>query len=109
MSSDDQTRGLGLAIPLASALIALSFLTYTALQTVEMVNARNSLSHMKASQESTVKQARALRQQLQALAGATAQLANDGDAPAQKVVDEMAKQGIKLKPTPSSQAQQKSK
>jgi hypothetical protein len=39
-----------------------------------------------------------LRQQLQALAGQTAELANGGDAAAKDVVEEMRKQGFTLAP-----------
>jgi hypothetical protein len=48
------------------------------------------------SQEPTVQQAIKLRQQLQTLAGKTAELAAAGDAGAKSVVDQLKRQGVTL-------------
>lgn len=97
MAGSDETKGMGLAVPLATVILALSFLLFAAFQTYEQVHNQAALAKVKATQEASVKQARSMRQQLGKIAGQTAQLADEGDAGARKVVEAMAKQGIELK------------
>jgi hypothetical protein len=108
MAASEETKGIGLAVPLASALVALSFLLFTVFQTIEQVHNQATLSKVKTSQETSVKQGQTLRQQLQTIAGQTAQLADAGNAGARKVVEEMAKQGIGLKAPQAQSGEPKS-
>jgi hypothetical protein len=56
------------------------------------------LADLRRSQEPTVQEATKLRQQLEALAGRTAQLAAEGNEGAKTVVDQMKRQGVTLSP-----------
>ncbi|HLB98187.1 MAG TPA: hypothetical protein VJK90_11015, partial [Acetobacteraceae bacterium] len=68
------------------------------LQTVQLVREHSALLAFRTSQQANVDAGEKLRQQLQALAGQTAELANGGDAAAKDVVEEMRKQGFTLSP-----------
>jgi hypothetical protein len=56
------------------------------------------LAEQKRLQEPTVQEATKLRQQLEALAGKTAQLAAEGNESAKAVIDQMKRQGVMLTP-----------
>ena len=84
--------GLGLPI----VLVVVSLFVLMAFETGEAIHDRGALSELRRSQEATVQEAIKLRQQLETLAGKTAQLAAQGDESAKTVVDEMKRQGIAL-------------
>lgn len=83
-------------------LLALALCTMAVTQTVSLVTDRENLAAVRASQEATVQESLKLRQQLAALAGKTAQLAEQGDAAARAIVEDMRKQGIALNPPNAS-------
>jgi hypothetical protein len=80
------------------SLIAVSFFGLMTFETGYAIHDRGALSDQRRSQESSVQEAIKLRQQLETLAGKTAQLAADGDESAKTVVDQMKRQGIALTP-----------
>jgi hypothetical protein len=84
----------GLPPPLI--LVILSFFVLMAFETGQAIHDRGALADVRAGQESAVEQAVKLRQQLQALAGKTAELAAAGDAAAKRIVDQMKRQGVTL-------------
>ena len=86
--------GLGLPI----ILVVVSLFALMAFETGETIHGRDALSDLRRSQEPTVQEAIKLRQQLETLAGKTAQLAAEGDEGAKTVVDQMKKQGVNLNP-----------
>ena len=86
----------GLQLPVTLAVVALFVLM--AFETAEAIHDRGALADLLRSQETTVQEAIKLRQQLEALAGKTAQLATDGDEGAKTVVDQMKRQGVTLNP-----------
>jgi hypothetical protein len=86
----------GLEIPVI--LIAVSLFVLMAFETFQAVHDRGALADLQRSQESTVQEAIKLRQQLETLAGRTAQLAAEGDEGAKTVVDQMKRQGVNLSP-----------
>lgn len=94
-SSDPAGRS---RLHLAVAILATAFFLMVGFQTVQLLRERDNLLAMRVSQEPTLQQAAKLRQQIDTLVGKTAQLANDGDAGARTVVDDLRRQGITLKP-----------
>ena len=86
----------GLWLPVI--LVVLSLFVLLAFETFEAIHDRSALADLRSSQEPTVQEAVKLRQQLESLAGKTAQLATEGDEGAKTVVDQMKKQGVNLNP-----------
>ena len=86
----------GLWLPVI--LVVLSLFVLMAFETFEAIHDRGALADLRRSQEPTVQEAVKLRQQLELLAGKTAQLAAEGDEAAKTVVDQMKKQGVNLNP-----------
>ena len=84
----------GLGLPVSLAVVALFVLM--AFETAEAIHDRGALADLRRSQEPAVQEAIKLRQQLESLAGKTAQLAAEGDEGAKTVVDQMKRQGVNL-------------
>jgi len=77
-------------------LVIASFFVLIAFETGYAIHDREALADQRRSQESIVQEGIKLRQQLEMLAGKTAQLAADGDEGAKNVVDQMKRQGVTL-------------
>ena len=90
--SDRAVSGLELPV----ILVAVSLFVLMAFETFQAVHDRGALADLRRSQEPTVQEAIKLRQQLETLAGRTAQLAAEGDEGAKTVVDQMKRQGVNL-------------
>ena len=86
----------GLELPVILVVVALFVLM--AFETFQAIHDRGALADLRRSQEPTVQEAVKLRQQLETLAGRTAQLAAEGDEGAKTVVDQMKRQGVNLSP-----------
>jgi hypothetical protein len=86
--------GLGLPI----LLVVVSLFVLMAFETGETIHDRGALADLRNSQEPTVQEAIKVRQQLELLAGKTAELAAQGDEGAKTVVDQMKRQGVTLNP-----------
>ena len=86
----------GSDVPLA--LLALAFCLMLVFQMVQLVRQSQSLATVAANQESPLQEAARLRQAADALASDIVQLAQQGNTNAKQVVDEMARQNIKLHP-----------
>jgi hypothetical protein len=86
----------GLELPII--LVVLSLFVLMAFETAEAIHDRGALADLRRSQETAVQEAIKLRQQLETLAGRTAQLAAEGDEGAKTVVDQMKRQGVNLSP-----------
>jgi len=84
----------GMALPVLLVVVALFVLM--AFETFQAIHDRGALADLQRSQEPTVQEAIKLRQQLETLAGRTAQLAAEGDEGAKTVVDQMKRQGVNL-------------
>lgn len=84
----------GLSPPLV--LVVLSVFVLMAFETGQAIRDRTVLADLLRAQQPSIEQAAKLRQQLQTLAGKTAELAAGGDAGAQAVVDQMKAQGVTL-------------
>jgi hypothetical protein len=90
----DSRRGNRSPAPLI--LVVVSLFVLMAFETGQAIRDRGALADVIRAQQPTVEQAVKLRQQLQNLAGKTAELAAAGDAGAQSVVDQMKTQGVAL-------------
>ena len=77
-------------------LVIASFFVLIAFETGYAIHDREALADQRRSQEPIVQEGIKLRQQLEMLAGNTAQLAADGDEGAKNVVDQMKRQGVTL-------------
>ena len=93
----DSVEG-GLVAQLPLVLVVLSMFVLVLSQTVQAIRDHGSLSEFLQGQEQTLQEATKLRQQLELLAGKTAQLAASGDAGAKNVVETMKRQGVTLSP-----------
>jgi hypothetical protein len=79
-------------------LVVVSLFVLIGFETFQAIHDRGALADLRRSQEPTVQEAIKLRQQLETLAGRTAQLAAEGDEGAKTVVDQMKRQGVTLSP-----------
>ena len=96
LGRESERAGSGLELPVI--LITVSLFVLMALETFQAIHDRGALADLRRSQEPTVQEAIKLRQQLETLAGRTAQLAAEGDEGAKTVVDQMKRQGVTLSP-----------
>jgi hypothetical protein len=96
LGRESDRAGSGLELPVI--LVAVSLFVLMAFETFQAVHDRGALADLRRSQEPTVQEAIKLRQQLETLAGRTAQLAAEGDEGAKTVVDQMKRQGVNLSP-----------
>lgn len=94
----DQGANAGLIAQLPVLLAVLSLFTLVLFQTIQAIRDHAGLSELRSGQEPTLVEATKVRQQLELLAGKTAQLAVGGDAGAKSVVETMRRQGVTLSP-----------
>ena len=90
-----------LALPVLIGLVA--FALFLLFQTSQILRERGLLSNAYQSQDTPLQESNKARQQLESIAQKTAELASKGNANAQAVINEMARQGIKIdtkKPAP---------
>lgn len=81
-------------------VLATAFLIATAFRTERLIQQRIELGAFRSAQEPAVQQGQKVRAQLDQLADATARLAAAGDANAEAIIEEMARQGVTLRPKP---------
>ncbi len=93
----------GPRIELAVAVLALAFFLAVLFQSVQLWRERSSMNQIYQNQEQVLPDVLKLRDQVNSLAGDVAQLAQTGDAAAKQVTDDMARQGVALRP-PSTPA-----
>lgn len=79
-------------------LVVVTFFALMAFETGYAIHDRGALADQRRAQEPSVQEGIKLRQQLETLAGKTAQLAADGDEGAKAVADQMKRQGVTLTP-----------
>jgi hypothetical protein len=93
--NDLDGRGMG-SWWLPVILVVFAFFVLLAFETGYAIHDRQALADQHRSQEQAVQEALKLRQQLEAIAGKTAQLAAEGDEGAKAVVDQMKRQGVNM-------------
>lgn len=86
----------GERLPLPLILVVVAVFILMAFDTLQAIRDHSALAELMRSQQPTVEQAVKLRQQLQTLAGKTAELAAAGDPGAKAVVEQMKAQGVTL-------------
>jgi hypothetical protein len=96
VASSTGSGGQAGELSLPVILVVVSLFVLMAFETGQAIHDRSALQDLRRSQETTVQEAVKLRQQLQTLAGKTAELAASGDPGAQGVVDQMKRQGVTL-------------
>jgi len=87
----------GSALPLILTIV--SVLIWFAFQTVQLVLERNNLTALTANLETPMQESQKMQTQLQSLVTKTAELANQGNAGARAVVEELEKRGIPIRGT----------
>jgi uncharacterized protein HemX len=75
-------------------VLAVALFGMVGVQSVELIRQQEALVALRATQESAMQQSMKMRQQLQALAGKTARLAEEGDAAAAAIVEGLRRAGI---------------
>lgn len=84
------------SLPLLLVIVAL--VVWSAFQTVQLVKERQNIQTAQGNQEQVVANAKKMRAQLDALAAGTKRLADQGNANAQLIVQQLAKNGISINP-----------
>jgi hypothetical protein len=77
-------------------LVVVSLFVLMAAETGQALHDHSALTKLLEAQQPSIEQAVKLREQLQTLAGKTAELAAAGDPGAKSVVDQMKAQGVTL-------------
>lgn len=85
-----------LAVNLSLLFLIIALLIWFGFQTMQLVNERNSLKTLHGNQEQTIVNSQKMRTQLDAIAAGTKHLADQGNANAQLVVQQLAKNGINI-------------
>ncbi len=83
-------------LPLPLILVVVALFLLMAVETGQALHDHATLGQLIQAQQPTIEQAVKVRQQLQSLAGKTAELAAAGDPGAKSVVEQMKAQGVTL-------------
>lgn len=89
-------RGRSPFVPMLLAALALT--SWFAFQTQQLVRERTQLATLRTTQDAQVEAATKLRASLDAMASATARLADGGNMNAKLLVEELRKRGITINP-----------
>ena len=84
----------GLLAPVC--LVVAAFVLWTGFQTTQLLRENGTLKTIRANQETAVQEAAKLRTQLDSIARATQELANQGNPNAKTIVTELQKRGITI-------------
>lgn len=95
MAKPDPAERRASSLPLI--LTVVSLLVWFGFQTVQLVLERSNLSLLKGNLEAAMQESQKVRAQLETLITKTAELANQGNASAKTVVEELEKRGIPIK------------
>jgi hypothetical protein len=91
-SAAGTTRSLFLPL----LLVAASVVAMAGFQTYQLLLQQSNLDTVSADQEGAMEEAREVRAQLQSIARGTADLAASGNQNAKLLIDELARQGIRV-------------
>ena len=84
----------------AVTLLTIAMVAWFGFQTYQLVREREVLQSVKVAQEPTIAQAQKLRAQLEAISKKTLELAQQGNAGAALIVEELARRGVTINPSP---------
>jgi len=76
----------------------VTFFIWITFQTTQLVRENGMLKSLMASQETAIQEATKLRTQLDSVAKGTAELAQQGNANAKLIIEELRKRGITINP-----------
>lgn len=91
-----ETAGRSPFIPIL--LLALVLLTQLVFQLIQLRSERNALGELTANQQTPLEESQRMRTQLEGIAADTARLADQGNANAKAVIDELRRRGITINP-----------
>ena len=102
MTAEDTTnqRGRSPFVPLL--ILSTAFLTLLTFQTLQLYRDYGGLQELEDAQQQPLEEAQRLRTQLDGVAADTARLAEQGNANARRVIDELRKRGITVNPGAAS-------
>jgi type II secretory pathway pseudopilin PulG len=86
----------------AVALLAIAVVAWLSFQTVQQIRERSALQTVRTAQEAALERAQKIRAQFDTITKKTLELAQQGNAGAALIVDELARRGVTI--TPSSSA-----
>ena len=98
MSDHPSEPNHGAALLPAVALLSVALLVLSGFLLYQAYGERNALLATKAAQDQPLQQAQKVKDQLAALATATARLAEEGHSGAKQIVEGMQREGISVKP-----------
>jgi len=96
MAGDQESSSTQFYIPLLIALVGL--VIFVGGLTIASINDYSMLVTTRNGQANVIQQDTRMRQQLTTLAGGVARMAQSGDPDAQSIVEQFARNGIKLAP-----------
>ena len=82
----------------ALALLTIAVVAWFGFQTFQLSRERSALQAARVSQEPTIAQAQRIRGQLDAITKSTLELAQQGNASAAFIVEELARRGVRINP-----------
>ena len=100
MSSETESQQDHASPWLAVTFVTVAMLGWFAFQTFNLVRERSALQSVRAAQEPTIERAQKLRAQLDAISKKTLELAQQGNAGAALIVEQLAKRGVTINPNP---------
>jgi len=86
----------------AVALLTIAVVAWLSFQTVQQVRERTALQNVRTAQEAAIERAQKIRAQFDTITKKTLELAQQGNAGAALIVEELARRGVTI--TPSSSA-----
>lgn len=86
----------------AVALLTIAVVAWLSFQTVQQIRERTALQNVRTTQEAAIERAQKIRAQFDTITKKTLELAQQGNAGAALIVDELARRGVTI--TPSSSA-----
>jgi type II secretory pathway pseudopilin PulG len=86
----------------AVALLTIAVVAWLSFQTVQQIRERSALQNVRTAQEAALERAQRIRAQFDTITKKTLELAQQGNAGATLIVEELARRGVTI--TPSSSA-----
>jgi hypothetical protein len=80
----------------AVALLTVAFVAWLSFQAIQHIRERSTLQAMRAAQEATIGQAPRIRGQFESITKGTLELAQQGNAGAALIVEELARRGVTI-------------
>jgi hypothetical protein len=87
---------------MALALLTIAVVAWLSFQTVQQIRERSALQNVRTAQEAALERAQKIRAQFDTITKKTLELAQQGNAGAALIVEELARRGVTI--TPSSSA-----